>query len=218
MKKLLFILFFVPALAFAQEWNVAVDAGVGFNYLSSNLETSNSAQIGVKAGATVSYTTWFNLLAETGVSYLNNKGGKIYLIDLQHKAVNSIDAKMQDLRFPINFGYVVYITDEWSFTPKVGAWFAWGVGGRSHIRATDEKGNEYKVSYNAYDAFEYAFDKETYYIGAFKKFDVGVSVGIDFRYTNLAIRAKCDIGLKNLNPSLENPQSRCYAIMLGYFF
>ena len=136
MKKLLFILFFVPALAFAQEWNVAVDAGVGYNYLSSNLETSNSAQIGVKAGATVSYTTWFNLLAETGVSYLNNKGGKIYLIDLQHKAVNSIDAKMQDLRFPINFGYVVYITDEWIFTPKVGAWFAWGIGGISHIRAT----------------------------------------------------------------------------------
>ena len=130
----------------------------------------------------------------------------------------SIDVKRHDLRLPINFGYAVPITDELSFTPKFGAWFAWGVSGRSHIKATDEKGNEYKVSYSAYDSFDYTFDKETYSIDGFKRFDVGVSVGIDFYYANLAVRAKCDIGLKNLNSSLENPQSRCYSIMLGYFF
>ena len=218
MKKLLLILALLPFMAQAQEWNYGIEAGVGFNYLASNLETDNSAQIGVKAGASVSYTTDFNLFIESGLSYLNNKGGKIYIYDLQHKALNSIDVKMQDMRLPVNFGYVVQITDEWSFVPKIGAWFAWGVGGRAHIKATDEKGNDYKVSYSAYDSFAYTFDKELYEIGAFKRFDVGVSVGIDFRYTNLAIRAKCDLGLKNLNPSLENPQSRCYSVMLGYFF
>ena len=218
MRKLLLIFALLPLLLNAQQWNYGIEAGVGFNYFASNLETSNSPQVGVKAGASVSYTIDFNLFIESGLSYLNNKGGKIYIYDLQHSALNSINAKMQDLRLPLNFGYVVQISDEWSFVPKVGAWVAYGVGGRAHIRATDQKGNNYKVSYPAYDLFTYIFDKVPYAIDGFERFDVGVSVGIDFRYTDLAVRVKCDLGLRDLNPSLENPQSRCYSVTLGYFF
>ena len=129
-----------------------------------------------------------------------------------------MNAKGQDLRLPLNLGYVVQMSDEWGFVPKVGDWVAYGVRGRAHIRATDQKGNNYKVSYPAYDLVTYIFDKVPYAIDGFERFDVGVSVGIDFRYTDLAVRVKCDLGLRDLNPSLENPQSRCYSVTLGYFF
>lgn len=217
MKKLLFLFAFIPIVAQAQ-WQVGVEAGVTFNYLQSNFETSNSAQVGPKASILASYTTDYNLYLESGLSYLGNKGGKVYEFDIRHQALNSIDTKIQDLRIPINIGYAVNITDEWTFIPKIGAWFALGVGGRTHIDATDEKGNTYRKSLSAFDAYEYTYDKEQYYINAFERFDIGMSIGIDFRYTNLAIKAKCDLGLRNLNSSLGNPQSRCYSVMLGYFF
>ena len=43
MKKLLLILALLPFMAQAQEWNYGIEAGVGFNYLASNLVTANSA-------------------------------------------------------------------------------------------------------------------------------------------------------------------------------
>ena len=213
----MFLFAFLPLLAQAQ-WRFGVEAGATFNYLQSNFETSNSAQVGAKVSALASYTTDYYLYFETGLSYLGNKGGKVYEFDIRHQALNSVSAKIQDLRLPISIGYVVNITDDWVFVPKVGAWFALGVGGRTHINATDESGNKYRESISAFDSYEYTFDKTTYYLNGFERFDVGVSIGIDFRYTNLAIKAKCDLGLRNLNSSLGNPQSRCYSVMLGYFF
>ena len=217
MRKLLFLLAFLPIAAQAQ-WQVGIEGGVSFNYLQSNYDASNSAQVGAKASALISYTTEYYLYFESGLSYIGNKGGKIYEFDIQHQALSSIDTKIQDLRIPISIGYVIYITDEWAFVPKFGGWFGLGIAGRTHIDAKDEKGNHYKESISAFDSYEYVFDKTNYYLNGFHKFDAGVSLGIDFRYTNVIIRAKCDLGLRNLNSSLGNPQSRSYSVVLGYFF
>ena len=217
MKKLLLLFVFLPIVAHAQ-WNHGLEAGVTFNYLQSNFDTRNSAQIGPKASALVSYTTDYNLYFETGLSFVGNKGGKVYEFDISHGAMNDYSVSIQDLRLPISIGYAVNITDEWIFIPKFGGWVALGVKGRSHIDATDSKGQSYRESISAFSDYTYLFDKEEYFLNGFKRFDAGVSLGIDFRYTNLCIRAKCDLGLRNLNSSLGNPQSRCYSVMLGYFF
>ena len=217
MKRLLFLMAMMPLFAQAQ-WKVGVEAGVTFNYLQSNFDTSNSAQVGPKASLLVSYTTDYYLYFESGLSYIGNKGGKVYEFDIQHRALNSIETKIQDLRLPISIGYVVNITDEWAFVPKFGGWFGLGVKGRTHIDATDDKGNHFKESISAFNDYNYTYDKTEYNLDGFKRFDAGVSIGIDFRYTNMIIRAKCDLGLCNLNPSLGNPQSRCYSVTLGYFF
>lgn len=217
MKKILFLFLFTPLMANAQ-WKVGVEAGVTFNYLQSNFDTRNSPQVGPKASALVSYTADNNLYFESGLSYLGNKGGKVYEFDIIHRALNTVETKIQDLRLPLSIGYVVNITDEWAFVPKFGGWIALGVKGRTHIEATDEKGNTYKEEISAFSKYSYTYDKVDYSLNAFERFDAGVSIGIDFRYTNLFIRAKCDLGLRNLNSSLGNPQSRCYSVMLGYFF
>ena len=232
MKKLLFLLAMLPIVAQAQ-WQYGVEAGVTFNYLQSNYEASNSAQVGAKARLLVAYTTESNLYFESGLSYMGNKGGKIYeyditpispsdfethIFNIQIRSISSISTKIQDLRIPLSIGYVVNITDEWAFVPKFGGWFSLGVAGRTHIEAKDDKGNQYKESISAFDKYEYTFDKTKYYLNAFERFDIGVSIGIDFRYTNLMVRSKCDLGLRNLNESLGNPQSRSYSDVLGYVF
>ncbi len=217
MKKLLFLFIFLPIYAHAQ-WNVGVEAGATFNYLQSNFDTSNSAQVGAKAGAWVSYTTDYYLYLETGLSYLGNVGGKVYEFDIRHVALNTIKTKMQQLRLPISMGYVINITDNWAFVPRIGGWMGVGVGGRSHIEAKDERGNTIVKSISAFDSYEYTFDKRDYQLNGFRRFDAGVSIGIDFRYTQFIVRAKCDLGLCNLNTSLGNPQSRCYSVSLGYTF
>ena len=177
MKKLLFLLALIPCMAHAQ-WQFGIEAGATFNYLQSNFETSNSAQVGAKASALVSYTTEYYLYFESGLSYVGNKGGKVYEFDIQHQALNSIETKIQDLRIPISIGYVVYITDEWAFVPKFGGWFGLGVAGRTHIDATDEKGNHFKESISAFDSYNYTYDKVNYSLNGFEKFDVGVSIGL----------------------------------------
>lgn len=220
MKRFLFLLLvaFAPQLLLAQ-WNVGVEVGAGFNYLSADhAEVSDQAKIGVKAGAIVSYTTRYGLYVESGLSYSNQRGSTLTDFDNQYKTLESVNSKLQYLQLPVTLGYKIRVSKKWAIIPKVGMWAAVGVGGHSLVTGIETSGTRYQVGVLPFETDHYTLSGQDYRIGGYSRLDWGATVGVDVRYTRFAVRAACDFGLEDLNFELGSPYSRSYSLSVGYFF
>lgn len=220
MKRLIILLFvaFLPLLSIAQ-WKVGLEAGAGFNYLSSdNAVVSGHAKIGVKVGVIASYTTKYRLYIESGLSYAANKGATLSGFKNQYKTLESVESKLQFLQLPVNVGYKIHITDKWTIIPKVGMWVAVGVGGHSIVTGTESGGTSYQVRVLPFGRDSYTLSGEKFEVGGYSRLDWGTSFGVDVRYKNFALRGAFDLGLQDLNFDLGSPESHSYTLTLGYFF
>lgn len=220
MKRLLVVFFvtLIPLLSIAQ-WKVGLEAGAGFNYLSSDdAQVSDYAKIGVKVSAIVSHTTKYRLYLESGLGFASNKGAILSGFKNQYKTLQSVDSKLHYLQLPVSVGYKIQITNNWSIIPKVGMWVAVGVGGHSIVTGTESGGTSYQVRVLPFESDSYTLSGKNYDIGGFSRQDWGTSFGVDIHYKHFALRAAFDLGLQDLNFDLGSPESHSFTLTMGYFF
>jgi hypothetical protein len=225
MRKCLLVIIWALIIPFAAnaQWNFGVEAGAGFNRLRApHITSSDGVRAGLMVGAVATYTAKFNLYAEAGLAYVTQKGGTASNFpDYHYDNITFCRNKFDYMQALLNIGYKIKLSDSWSLIPKVGGYIAMGLNGSAVFGGIDQNGNAFGVGDHApFKDMEYTIFGEDHAIPGYKRLDTGLSVGLDLRFKQFALRGVCDFGLMDINHTLSGNglYNRTYSVTFGYFF
>lgn len=204
MKKILFLIASVfLSLASANAQSFGITAGYN-NSTISNSDCDGESGFNVGFKLTDHFAgNWFwegsALLSQKGYKV---EGSSISILGYTVAKSDDIDMKLYYLHVPINFGYDIPVTNNFSIAPKAGVYLACGLWG--------DDGNDD----DPFSDYEDDYDVDNY-----GRFDFGLNLGVNFNIVHhLQISAGYEWGMVELSDDVDDSQNRNLYVNLAYIF
>lgn len=225
MKKLFLALMslcsFSPLASNAQELNFGAHSGINISNFaegSSRNAYDNSNKLGYEIGGDLRLIWNNGINLSSGISF-SQTGGKFAALsdylDETGKMVTEypeINIKTLSVEIPIQIGYKITLSKNFAINPFVGAYGRWAL-----LSIKDKvyiNGEKDAIKWNCLEQFS----KDSHKIEAMKRFDYGLSCGIEaFIYKHYVAGFKYK---RALNSSLTqyNLKNQSYTLSVGYQF
>lgn len=177
------ILSFVCAIAFlmqahAQEWSFGAHAGVDVsNFVGGNgfKVYDEASKVGYEVGGDARYVLKNGVNFSAGLSLVQT-GGKFSAFNNSHKpGLAPINVRMLSLELPVKVGCDFKVARGFSVIPFVGAYGRYALASLKDNVTIAPLGETYK--WNCYEDFKRYY----YQIDAFRRFEIGVTAGVDLQ-------------------------------------
>lgn len=168
------------------EKSISVGIRGGFNVANSAEEAATTSMVGYNVGVSLDVPILESLYFQSGV-YASEKGYNL----------NSIEARVHYLEFPILASYRYNINDNWQIQLNFGPYFAAGLAAKrtNGSHETD------------------LFDREI-----MKRFDAGLQIGTGVTYKRVYLGLGYDIGLCNVTMVGTDAKTRAFFMHAGFNF
>lgn len=225
-SKILFIfLFFVSSITmYAQrsKRRLNTDFKIGVNFTQFDIEGGNMFKVpklGLHIGGNVSYKFLYDFQVQSGF-FISKKGlrqhEKSYSVDPNTDLVSSkdnlfvIDANY--IHVPLNLGFERYFTNTFAVNVNAGAYFAYGISGKTRRRT-------FEVTAGSDPVVTDSGEIETFDIRGLNRIDYGLGGSIGLVQDIYTLTLNYEYGLNDIS----NLQSRVYknrniSISLGFRF
>jgi hypothetical protein len=199
MKSILFILLFVPCLAYGQRWYIGGGAGVSFSNYKARTPWKEVSNTGFSVGA----KGFRQLGANYGFTVELHYVQKGYF----HKVCDEIYDQLQAnyLEIPIMFDYAIIVPSlqNWKAHVNVGVYTAYWVSGKYTMKGFDQAGED----------FDFEASKAS-------RFDFGPNAGGRLEYVlrngSLSLDFRYEIGLPDLQKQVQdNTKNTNRAFIVG---
>jgi len=192
-----------------------VKAGMNLANFGGDGADGMDAKIGFNVGVTVDYALTQDLYLLTGLEF-TMKGakdkGSISMIDEDFEVV-SFEGKQtcnpMYLQVPIHLGYKLAIDDNTKIVLHAGPYLAYGVGGKVNTKGTyTEAGQAFSI------------DSDTDFFGKdkFKRFDLGLGLGVGAEFGKIGVGLGYDFGLLNIADGGDKVRNMNASLTVGYKF
>lgn len=193
--KYLRIIFSILAMATcgsinAQTFNYGVELGGNVSNLSLDRYKSGTS-FGIKAGALVEVEMNNRIILQSGLGFVrkhaditgdNIDGQKFDEIQYEH---------FNFLQLPVMAGYRFYLPNEFSITPELGMYYAYGMDAYGSVYGVDLIGTPYGLGFDPYEGSAGMLVDGVPQSPSIKKSNrnmCGGRIAIDFRYRHISMR------------------------------
>lgn len=187
----LFSFMALTVLAQDSPFTWGVKTGITLNNSSIDADPiEQKTKVGFLLGVTVDYALTNNLYLQSGLSLLT-RGAKVES-DISIESYNvSGELKVNQiyLQLPITAAYKLPVTDNLKVVFNAGPYIAYGIGGKSKLKANIDIPILELNSSEEYDTFG---------DDALKRFDFGLTAGIGAEFKKIYLGANYDLGLINI--------------------
>lgn len=207
--KIIYSLIFISALCLsctslnAQSGNpftLGIKAGANISNFSGKGVEESDAKAGFIGGVTVDYRISAELFLLSGLEFVM-KGAKdegyYYFDNINGLSYSGkINYNPMYLQLPVHIGYKIPIFYNVNATIHAGPYLAYGIGGKvkpEDLIATELLYTHKRVEATSTDEFDFFGDD------AYKKFDYGLGLGVNFEFNKIVVGIGYDFGLANLS-------------------
>lgn len=208
MKKILCLLvgaMFAITASAQITWNAKAGFGISSCILSEGGEGSKAHFVG-KLGAGMEYplTANFSLMPSAEFAF---KGAKFSYNDSQYNYSEKQTIDIYYFQIPVLGAYRFNLTDRLNLVAKAGPYFAFGLAGKIHDKAS--------IDGNSDSASAGVFSDE---VGG-KRFELGLDFGVDLEFKRFVVGAEYEFGLTPLvKEDGMSARNSAFYVTVGYKF
>jgi hypothetical protein len=183
----------------AQEDNLTLGVKGGFGMSTFQDTQHTKSKPGLVAGVTVDYNIASGLYILSGIEYIV-KGTKV-----DGGGGNGDRANLNYLQLPVHIGYKYELMPGIKLVADIGPYLAYGIGGEIKYKAI---GNTEAYETNSFDN------------GVYKRFDLGMGLGVGAEVNQINIRIGYDYGMLKIQDfsAVKDIQNASVTFTLGYKF
>lgn len=215
---LLVLPFIAVATTFGQKISYGVHTGInisGYHGGDANRVYDNSTKVGGEVGGDFNYHFTPHWMLMSGLNFAQS-GGRFavmspYAMSAYAEEFKEVNTRVLSFEIPLKIGYDINLGHNFSIIPNVGMFARYTVATfKSNIILADGSTQKWNSTKD--------FDKGSYHIDAFKRFDYGLVGGIDFRFANhYSVSANYKLGLKD-QQTQYNLKSNSLNLSVGYIW
>lgn len=200
-------------------WNLGIDFGATYSALTTTQLHAKRGDYGITGGITALYKFNNNITTEIGLRLTSKGASKLtnFAPQYSHFLEEMTIEQMNYIDIPLMIGYNIKVNGKFSFTPKVGAYFAYGYGGKSYIEGSNGQFGASLLSPFEDNSFTLG-DGTLQSVGSFENIDYGVNIGLDLNFQQFTLRVAYNWGLNELFNTYDTGNyTRSLSLSLGYY-